>query len=83
MFDAGEKSTALGETIAMALAEQGNFAQAIGIQRDVMAAAQRAGMTAIRSAHGREPRLYERRQPCRTPWFEDDLVRCRRQHVDR
>jgi hypothetical protein len=43
MFDAGEKSTSLGETIAMALAEQGNFAQAISIQRDVMAAARRDG----------------------------------------
>jgi tetratricopeptide (TPR) repeat protein len=74
MFDAGEKSTALGETIAMALAEQGNFAQAIGIQRDVMASAQRAGMTASVQRMAANLALYERHQPCRAPWFEDDLV---------
>jgi hypothetical protein len=74
MFDAGEKSTSLGETIAMALAEQGNFAQAIGIQRDIIAAAQRAGLTATVQRMTANLALYERRQPCRTPWIEDDLV---------
>jgi len=74
MFDAGEKSTSLGETIAMALAEQGNFAQAIGIQRDIIAAAQRAGLTTTVQRMTANLALYERRQPCRTPWIEDDLV---------
>ena len=74
MFDAGEKSTSLGETIAMALAEQGNFAQAVSIQRDVMAAAQKAGLTASVQRMAANLALYERSQPCRTPWIEDDLV---------
>ena len=74
MFDAGEKSTSLGETIAMALAEQGNFAQAAGIQRDVIAAARKAGLAATAQRMTDNLALYERGQPCRTPWIEDDLV---------
>jgi tetratricopeptide (TPR) repeat protein len=74
LFDAGEKSTSLGETIAMALAEQGNFAQAISIQRDVMASAQKAGLTASVQRMAANLALYERHQPSRAPWFEDDLV---------
>jgi tetratricopeptide (TPR) repeat protein len=74
LFDAGEKSTSLGETIAMALAEQGNYAQAVAIQRDVIAAAQKAGLTGAVQRMAANLALYERRQPCRTPWIEDDLV---------
>jgi tetratricopeptide (TPR) repeat protein len=74
MFDAGEKSTSLGETIAMALAEQGNFPQAIGIQRDIIAAAQKAGQRESVQRMTANLELYEHRQPCRTPWFDDDLV---------
>jgi tetratricopeptide (TPR) repeat protein len=74
MFNAGEKSTSLGETIAMALAEQGNYTQATNIQRDVIAAAQRAGMAPAVQRMTANLALYERHQPCRTPWIEDDLV---------
>lgn len=74
MFDAGEKTTALGETIAMALAEEGNYAQAVSIQRDVIAAAQKAGLTPSVQRMTANLALYQRRQPCRTPWIEDDLM---------
>jgi tetratricopeptide (TPR) repeat protein len=74
LFDSGEKSTSLGETIAMALAEQGSYAQAISIQRDVMAAAQKAGLTAATQRMAANLALYEQRQPCRSPWIDDDLV---------
>jgi tetratricopeptide (TPR) repeat protein len=74
MFDAGEKTTSLGETVAMALAEQGNYTQAINIQRDVIAAAQKAGLTSAVQRMTANLALYERRQPCRTPWIEDDLI---------
>ena len=74
MFDAGEKSTSLGETIAMAEAEQGNYTQAAAIQREVIAAAQKAGMTATAQRMTANLALYERRQPSRTPWLEEDLV---------
>jgi hypothetical protein len=74
MFDAGEKSTSLGETIAMALAEQGDFPKAIGIQRDVIAAAQNAGLAPTVQRMTTNLKLYEHGQPCRTPWIDDDLV---------
>ena len=70
----GQRTTVLGETIAMALAEYGDFPQAIAIQRDVMAAAQRAGMTTQVARMEQNLALYERHQPCRTPWGDDDLV---------
>ena len=74
LFNGGEKSTLLGETIAMALAEQGNYAQAIAIQRDVIAAARNAGLTPAAQHMAANLALYEHRQPCRTPWSDDDLV---------
>jgi tetratricopeptide (TPR) repeat protein len=69
-----ERTTALGETIAMALAEVGDFPQAIAIQRDVMAAARRAGLTAQLSQMSANLTLYERHQPSRTPWTDDELA---------
>lgn len=70
----GERTTALGETIAMALAEYGDFPQAIAIQRDVMAAAKQAGMKAQLVRMSENLALYEHHQPCRTPWSDDDLM---------
>ncbi len=66
------KSTDLGETMAMTLAELGDYQQAAAIQRGVMAAATRAGLNdALRRMEG-NLRLYERHQPCRTPWTDDE-----------
>jgi tetratricopeptide (TPR) repeat protein len=70
----GQRTTALGETIAMALAETGDYAQAIAIQRDVMAAAQRANLTVQLGRMRENLALYERHQPSRTPWSDDELV---------
>jgi len=70
----GQRTTALGETIAMALAEYGDYAQAIAIQRDVVAAAMRSRLTAQLPRMRQNLALYERHQPSRTPWSEDDLV---------
>jgi tetratricopeptide (TPR) repeat protein len=70
----GTKTTALGETMAMALAQQGQFAEAAEIQRGVIAAAERAGLTQdVRRMTG-NLRRYERGEPCRTPWSDDDQV---------
>jgi tetratricopeptide (TPR) repeat protein len=69
----GERTTALGETIAMALAETGDFAQAISIQRDVMSAAKQAGLAAHLPQMNANLTLYERHQPSRTPWTDDEL----------
>jgi len=70
----GQRTTILGETIAMALAEYGDFQQAVAIQRDVMAAAEHAGLTAQLPRMKKNLALYEHRQPCRTPFADDDLA---------
>ncbi len=70
----GEKTTALGATMAMTLAEVGDFDQAAAIQRGVIDAAKRAGLTDDVRRLTDDLRLYERKQPCRTPWKDDDPV---------
>ena len=68
-----QQSLELGETSAMALAELGLYSQAAQVQRNVMAAAEQAG---IRGAHARMEKnlkLYERGEPCRTPFTEDEM----------
>ncbi len=70
----GPRTTVLGETIAMALAASGDFDQAIAIQRDVMAAAERAGMQPQLIQMAQNLARYERHEPSRTPWSDDDLV---------
>lgn len=67
------RSLELGETMAMALAELGQFEQAASVQRDVMRSAERAGVSGAAPRLGRNLALYEKRQPCRTPWTEDEL----------
>jgi len=68
-----ERSIDVGATAAMALAELGEFEQAVAVQRDVIATAESAGL------HGVVPhlidnlKLYERRQPCRIPFTDDEL----------
>lgn len=69
-----EKTTNLGETLAMALAERGQFVQAAQIQRDVIAASRRAGMTAAATRMAANLQRYQQGQPCRTPWPADDPV---------
>jgi hypothetical protein len=69
---AGEKTIQLGETTAMALAEVGNFAEAVAVQRQVMAAADRAGLAFDRDRMTAMLQRYERRQPAREPWGADD-----------
>ena len=69
-----QQTIELGETTAMMLAELGEYGQAAAVQRDVLAAAQQAGL-----AGGVVARLevnlarYERGEPCRTPWTPEEL----------
>jgi tetratricopeptide (TPR) repeat protein len=70
-----DKSTDLGETMAMTLAELGEYRQAAAIQRGVMEAAEKAGME--RPALDRMSenlKLYERNQASRTPWPNDGFA---------
>jgi tetratricopeptide (TPR) repeat protein len=68
------KNTDVGETMAMTMAEIGEFEQATGIQRGVLEAAKRAGDTQGVRRMTANLRLYEQRRPCRTPWPDDDPV---------
>jgi len=64
----------LGETLAMALAELGQFADAVAIQRGVIDAARQAGFASEANRMAANLQRYERRQPCREPWSKDDVV---------
>jgi tetratricopeptide (TPR) repeat protein len=63
----------LGETMAMALAELGRFQEAISIQRDLIAGGERAGARDVVRRLTENLRRYERGEPCRTPWTEQEL----------
>ena len=68
------KTTALGETMAMALAEVGDFGQSVGIQREIIQAAQKAGLAADVRRMTANLALYERRRPCRRPWEDNEAL---------
>ena len=70
----GTKTTAIGETLAMAMAELGQFRAATDVQRDVMAAARQAGLERDVRRMADNLRRYERGEACRVPWPDDDPV---------
>lgn len=67
----GARTTELGETLAMALAETGAYAKAAAIQRDVLAVVRRGGATSSAERIERNLQLYERGRPSRTFWEGD------------
>jgi tetratricopeptide (TPR) repeat protein len=69
-----QKTTDLGETMAMTLAELGEYAEAAAIQRGVMAAASAAGLRDAVQRMRENLRLYERGQPNRRPWRPDEVA---------
>ena len=66
-----QKGTDLGETMAMAFAELGDYERAVGVQRGVIAAARDAGLKPALSRMEANLRLYEQHRPCRTLWFDE------------
>ena len=70
----GGKTIDLGETMAMALAERGQFADAVGIQRSLIEAAIRSGLEPVAKRLTANLVRYERQQPCRMPWATDDPI---------
>ncbi len=70
----GQNTTEIGETIAMALANLGDFDQAVGIQRGVLAAAEKAGMKPSVARMTANLQLYQQGRPCRRPWANDQPV---------
>ena len=63
----------LGETYAMTLAELGQFKEAQGLQRELIAAADRAGMAPLKARLAARLALYDRADPCRTPWTDEEM----------
>jgi tetratricopeptide (TPR) repeat protein len=70
----GNQTTVVGETMAMALAELGQFSDAVEVQKGVIAASQQSGAAQDVRRMTANLRLYERRQACRVPWPDDDPV---------
>ena len=66
------KTTSVAETMAMALAEVGRFAEAAEWQRLAMSVAMDAGHPDAAQRMAANLALYQRREPCRTPWRDDD-----------
>jgi len=67
-----QKTTSVAETMAMALAEVGRFAEAVEWQRLAMSVAVEAGHPAAAQRMAANLALYLRHEPCRTPWRDDD-----------
>jgi hypothetical protein len=58
--------------MAMTLAELGRFDEAVAWQRDALDTARKSGREDIARRLAENLVLYERHQPCRTPWTNDD-----------
>jgi tetratricopeptide (TPR) repeat protein len=66
------KTTSVAETMAMALAEVGRFAEAVEWQRLAISVAMDAGHADAAQRMAANLTLYQRHEPCRTPWRDDD-----------
>ena len=67
------RTTAVAETMAMAHAELGQFAEAVQWQRLAMSVATDAGQVEAVRRMSANLSLYLRGAPCRTPWHADEL----------
>ena len=67
-----EQHPAVFETMAMVLAELGHFELALDWQRLAMSSVARAGRSDVAQQMAMNLARYEARQPCRTPWRDDD-----------
>jgi tetratricopeptide (TPR) repeat protein len=68
-----QPSIELGETMAMTLAELGQFEQAASLQREILATAEKAGRRDAVPRLTENLRLYERRKACRRPFADSEL----------
>jgi tetratricopeptide (TPR) repeat protein len=69
-----EESPAVAETMGMVMAEMGRFEEAVQWQERAIASATAAGQQVLAVQMQESLTAYRRRQPCRTPWREDDPV---------
>ena len=56
----------------MTLAELGEFPRAVAVQRDLVTAATRAGLGPTVARMTANLGRYQRHQPCRVPWTEQE-----------
>jgi tetratricopeptide (TPR) repeat protein len=71
----GPQTLELGETMAMTLAELGQFEDAVALQRKVLSAAMQESRQDLVPSMASNLQRYQRRQPCRVPWtVEPDFV---------
>jgi len=68
-----DRSTDVGETMAMALAADGQYEEAARIQRELIAAARAGSRGDLVARMTANLKLYENRMPCRTPWRDEDV----------
>ena len=64
----------MAETMAMTLAEVGQYAEAVTWQRDAIEAAEHAGRHDLAGRLADNLKLYETHRPCRTPWRADEPI---------
>jgi hypothetical protein len=69
-----QRTLELRQTMAMTLAELGEYEEAANWQREAMTAARQSGREDLMPRLQENLKLYENRQPCRTPWPDDDPV---------
>jgi tetratricopeptide (TPR) repeat protein len=69
-----QRTLEMAQTMAMTFAELGQYEDAVTWQRDALAAATQAGRRDLTARLQENLTLYESRQPCRTPWRDDDAV---------
>jgi tetratricopeptide (TPR) repeat protein len=68
-----QRTLELGETMAMALAAAARYDEAVKVQRDLMRGVENAGLRQVVPRLAANLALYERGQPCRTPWPADEI----------
>ena len=68
-----QRTPDLGETMAMALAEEGRYDEAVQVQRDLITGAERRGLHDVTGRLAENLTRYERHQPCRTPWTDNEM----------
>ena len=69
-----QRTLELRQTMAMTLAELGEYEEAANWQREAITAARQSGREDLMPRLQDNLTLYENRQPCRTPWPDDDPV---------
>jgi tetratricopeptide (TPR) repeat protein len=68
-----QRTIELDEIMAMTAAELGQYGEAVTWQRQAMTAAEQAGRPDRARRMAATLSLYERHQPCRTPWRDEDV----------